>query len=95
MKVRCSWSHCEACFEGPVPDGWKLVARHKNTGDQVVVCSDHGEELLQADLRVLLRLFETPGSVRPAPKAASTPVLAFEEDVEVTKRLPKGMVEPR
>ena len=54
--MRCSWTHCQACFEGEVPYGWKLVARHGSTGEQVIVCPQHFEELLQADLSYLLRM---------------------------------------
>lgn len=42
--------------EHPALDGWKLVARQRNTGEQVVVCPDHFEELKQADLSYLLKL---------------------------------------
>jgi hypothetical protein len=58
LRVRCSWAHCENAFEGTAPAGWKLVARHLTTGEQVVVCPEHYPELLAADLRALLKLFQ-------------------------------------
>ena len=63
--------------------GWGLVCRQTSTGEQVVVCPEHVQELLDADLRALLRLFDTPGSLRSPPKVYS------EDDgaPEVTVRL--------
>lgn len=95
MECRCSWLHCGASFEGhPTAArlaGWGLVCRQTSTGEQVVVCPDHLQELLDADLRALLRLFEVPGSVRTLPR------LCPEEDgpPEETKRLLKGRVEAK
>jgi len=48
-----------------------------------VVCPDHLQELLDADLRALLRLFETPGSVRAVPEV----YLKEDGAPEVTVRL--------
>ena len=63
--------------------GWGLVCRQTTTGEQVVVCPDHLQELLDADLRALLRMFGTPGSSRTVPRVYS------EEETapEVTVRL--------
>lgn len=36
--------------------GWGLVCRNTSTGEDVVVCPDHLQELLDADLRALLTL---------------------------------------
>jgi hypothetical protein len=93
MPVRCSWVHCEAFFDGCSSEarvaGWALVACHVNTGEQVVVCSVHAPELLEADLRALLRLFEAPGSFRGVPR------VSYDEDepAEDTRRVSKGRVE--
>jgi hypothetical protein len=87
MACRCSWLHCGASFEGhPVAArhaGWGLVCRQTSTGEQVVVCPEHVQELLDADLRALLRMFEEPGSSRTVPRVYP------EEDgaPEVTVRL--------
>lgn len=80
--MRCSWLHCEGVFEGTLPSGWKLVARHSTTGEQVVVCPEHYPELLAADLRALLKLSEVPSLV---PEGEAGP-----EDE--TKRLLKGRI---
>lgn len=54
--MKCSWSHCEASSESPGPDGWKLVARHRSSGVEVVVCPEHFEALKDSDLQYLLKL---------------------------------------
>jgi len=80
MAFRCSWSHCEASFDGhPVAAryaGWGLVCRQTSTGEYVVVCPDHLQELLDADLRAVLRLGEVP-------RAYSDEGEPFEETVRL------------
>lgn len=80
--MKCSWAHCEAHFEGQVPSGWKLVARQKNLGGlegQVVVCPAHCRELLDEDLRLMVRL---------ARGSEDVPVLSDTDEapVEETRR---------
>jgi hypothetical protein len=72
--------------------GWGLVCRHTSTGEQVVVCPDHLQELLDADLRALLRLFEAPGSSRAVPRVYSEDDAPVEETVRLGPL--KGKVRP-
>lgn len=71
LGVRCSWVHCGSVFEGTPSEarqaGWGLVCRQTVTGELVVVCPDHLQELLGADLRALESLFKdgVPSLVSP------------------------------
>ena len=72
--MRCSWAHCQASFEGPLPASWRLVCRQTVTGEHVVVCPEHCLEAARADLRVLSRL------------SMGLPRLWGLDELEVTRR---------